>query len=79
MTSAVGRQAPGPVALYENRAGEEGVTHYVAFFAPTLTALNEYLDRLLASDTYTKYVEDVRDIRELRTANQAQRLRTWQP
>jgi hypothetical protein len=79
MTSSVGLQAPGPVILYENRAGNEGVSHYVVFLSPTFAALNEHLDRLLASDSYAMFLEEVRDIRELQTANQAQRLRTWEP
>lgn len=76
---AVADDAPGPIYFYENRAGEEGVTHFVVFTSPSLASLNGFLDDLSASSDYASFVEAVADIRTLGTATQAQRIVTWAP
>jgi hypothetical protein len=71
--------APGPIYLFENRAGIGADTHLVVIGAPTLAGLNTYLDSLFASDEYADYIEDVREIRTITSRNQAFRVRAWTP
>ena len=71
--------APGPIALYQNRAGVQNASNFVVFFASSLAGLNEFIDDILESDGYEEFIEEVTLIRTIGTASQIQRIRTWTP
>lgn len=68
---------PGSLRLMQLRFGGTGATHVVLLSASDSVAMNEYLDRLLASDGYAEFAEDVRDIRTIRTVNFYSLARHW--
>ncbi len=77
--SRIGQAAPGPVVLWENRAGGQGATHLVVFTAPSLAALNAYIDSLFASKDYAGFVAEVKSIRKLGQGSQSRRILTLEP
>ncbi len=77
--SGTGRAAPGSIILYERRAGGANATHIVVVQAPSLAALNGYLDTLFSSDDYEDFAERVESIRTLLPPDQSRRIRTWRP
>lgn len=68
---------PGSVRLLEVRAGSQGASHVVVFTAPGFAALNEYLDKLLASEDYRRFADQVRSIRTMNAVSQYRRIRSW--
>jgi len=69
---------PGSVRLLEVRAGSQGgVSHVVVFTAPGFAALNEYLDKLLASEDYRRFADQVRSIRTINAVSQYRRIQSW--
>ena len=77
--SQTGKAAPGPVILWENRAGAQGYTHLVVFTAPSLAILNTFLDSLLASKDYAGFAADVKSIRKLGQGSQSRKILTLEP
>ena len=71
--------APGPVVLWENRAGGQGASHFVNFHAPSFAELNSFLDSLLDSEDYADFVDDVASIRTLGVALQYRKVMMWEP
>ena len=65
---------PGSVRLMEMRFGAQGATHAALISAASITALNEYLDELLASDAYRKFADDVSDIRTIHNVQMLRRV-----
>lgn len=76
-TSATGQGAPGPIILYEARAGNDN-SHVVVQLAPGFVALNYYLNELFQSDDYEDFAEEVAGIRTLGLRSQSVRVRTWE-
>jgi len=56
---------PGSVRLVELRFGGQGATHAVVISAEDTVALNEYLDELLGSNEYQRFVGKVGNIRTI--------------
>ncbi len=79
LATAMMEDSPGPSILFEVRAGGEGLTHFVVLLAPTLTALNEWIDSLPQSDDYVDFIDEVSSYRTLGTLSQGRAVRTWQP
>ena len=68
---------PGSARLMEMRFGGEGVTHVALISAADFTTMNEYLDDLLTSDAYRRFIGKVGDIRKIRTVSYLRRLKSW--
>ena len=77
--SEIGSSAPGGVGIFESRAGGDGVSFFVTYSAPSMSALNEWVDALTQSDDFADFVEEVGEIRSLGSTAQLRRIRTWQP
>jgi hypothetical protein len=78
MKSATGRKAPGETRLMENRAGISGVTHFVVVTAPSLTALNDYLDMLYSSSDFAAFSGKVAGMRTVTGTSYFRRVASWQ-
>ena len=68
---------PGSIRLMQMRFGGQGTTHVALFSGPNAAALNNSLDKMLASDAYARFARDVADIREIRTTTMYRRIRTF--
>ena len=68
---------PGSVRLMEARAGAMGYSHVVLITAPGMAELNNYLDKLLASDAYAKFTGKVADFRKINTVSMYSRVKSW--
>lgn len=68
---------PGSVRLLEVRAGSQGASHVVVITAPGFAALNQYLDKLFASEDYRRFADQVRSIRTINTVSQYRRIGSW--
>jgi len=77
LAEAQAATAPGQVILFENRAGQHGVSHIVAIGAPTLAGLNSFLGTLFASDDFEDFTDDVGASRRVVSASQARRVQVW--
>ena len=75
LTEAQGH--PGSIRLMQMRYGGMGATHAVLLTAPDSVAMNEYLDKLLSSDDYAEFVEDVGAIRTIITVNNYSLVKRW--
>ena len=72
--------APGPVELWQHRAGAaQGPTHFVNFHAPSFSALNAFIDSLGQSEDYADFVDEVESIRTVGIASQYRRIMTLEP
>ncbi len=69
---------PGSVRLMEVRAGGGGVTHVALITAPSFAGLNNYFDKLLASDAYLAFARTVRPYRSILTVEMYRRIKTWE-
>ena len=70
---------PGPIYLFENRAGTSGVSHIVVIGAPSMATLNSYLDSLFASQEFARFSDAVRDIRTIVSSHQVRRIMVLAP
>jgi hypothetical protein len=70
---------PGPIYLFENRAGMSGVSHIVVIGAPSMASLNTYLDSLFASQDFARFSDAVRDIRTIVSSHQVRRTMVLAP
>jgi len=61
MDSKTGKQAPGLLRLLTSRAGS-AQSHVVLVSAPTLVALNEFMDKSGESEDFANFTTKVRDI-----------------
>lgn len=68
---------PGSIRLMQLRYGSMGATHAVVMTAPSSAAMNEYLDKLLASEDYADFVDEVGDIRTINTVNNYALVKRW--
>jgi hypothetical protein len=68
---------PGSVRLMEIRFGGQGTTHAALISAAGFVEANEYLDELLSSDAYRRFVGKVGDIRDIRTVSYNRRIKSW--
>ncbi|MGI9204420.1 MAG: hypothetical protein ACR2Q3_10445 [Woeseiaceae bacterium] len=68
---------PGSVRLVELRFGGQGATHAVVISAEDTVALNEYLDDLLSSDEYRRFVGKVGDIRTILNVSMYNRVASF--
>ena len=68
---------PGSVRLMEIRAGGMGATHLAIITGDGMAAVNNYLDRLLASDAYRDFAGKVGEIRRINTVSMYRRVRTY--
>jgi hypothetical protein len=75
MTKAIGN--PGVMRLVAMRTGDMSVTHAVLIGGADFKAVNEYLDKMYASDAYAKFVAKVRGIRKVVGLNMYRRVAAW--
>ena len=75
MNKAVGN--PGVLRLVAVRAGKRDHTHAVLVGGADFKAVNEYLDKLNASDAFADFVEKVGDTRKVVAVNMYRRVATW--
>ena len=68
---------PGSVRLMELRFGGQGATHAALISAANMTALNEYLDKLLGSRAYRHFTAEVADIRTIQNVEMLRRVATF--
>ena len=65
---------PGVLRLVALRTGNRAVTHAVLIGGKDFAAVNEYLDKLNASDAYQDFVERVGDTRKVVGLNMYRRI-----
>lgn len=75
MNDAIGN--PGVLRLVAARSGGRDVTHAVLIGGEDFAAVNEYLDKLFASDAFQRFLEKVRDTREVVGVHMYRRIGTW--
>lgn len=68
---------PGVLRLVQRRTGASDMTHAVLIGGEDFTAVHEYLDKLLASDAYRKFVRKVGDTREVLGLETYRRVAHW--
>lgn len=68
---------PGVMRLVSFRSGSMAATHAVLFGGPDFKAVNEYLDKLYASDAFAKFAAKVGPIRKVVGVDMYQRVATW--
>ena len=68
---------PGVLRLVSLRSGSMAVTHAVLFGGQDFKAVNEYLDKLYASDAFAKFAAKVGPIRKVVGVDMYQRVATW--
>lgn len=68
---------PGVMRLVSLRSGSMAVTHAVLFGGQDFKAVNEYLDKLYASDAFAKFAAKVGPIRKVVGVDMYQRVATW--
>lgn len=75
LNEAIGN--PGVLRLVAMRTGSTKRTHAVLIGADDFKALNEYLDKLTASDAFADFVEKVGATREVLSVSMYHRVGTW--
>ena len=75
MNDAIGN--PGVLRLVAMRAGNMAATHAVLVGGKDFGAVNEYLDKLYASDAFKEFVAKVADTRKVVGVDMYQRVGTW--
>lgn len=75
LNEAVGN--PGVLRLVAMRTGSTDHTHAVLIGASDFKTLNEYLDKLTASDAFADFVGKVGETREVVGVNMYRRVGTW--
>lgn len=75
LNRAVGN--PGVLRLVAFRSGNMGVTHAVLIGGPDFKAVNEYLDKLFASEAFAKFTSKVGPIRKLVSVQMYRRVDAW--
>jgi hypothetical protein len=68
---------PGVLRLASFRSGSTAVTHAVLIGGPDFKAVNEYLDKLFASDAFGKFAAKVGPARKVVGVEMYQRVATW--
>ena len=68
---------PGVLRLVGIRSGPADVTHAVLIGAEDFVAANEYLDKLLTSDAYAAFVNEVDDVRKIHNVAMYRRVGAW--
>lgn len=68
---------PGVMRLVSFRSGSMAATHAVLFGGQDFKAVNEYLDKLYASDAFAKFARKVGPIRKVVGVDMFQRVATW--
>ncbi len=75
MTEAVGH--PGVMRLVAMRTGGMAYTHAVLVGGADFKAVNEFLDKLFASDAFADFVAKVGDTRNVVGVDMYERIATW--
>jgi hypothetical protein len=75
LNKAIGN--PGVLRLVSLRSGSTEATHAVLVGGNDFAAVNEYLDKLFASDAYRTFNGKVGDIRTMRSVNMYRRVSAW--
>jgi hypothetical protein len=75
LNRAVGN--PGVMRLVAFRTGNMAATHAVLIGGSDFKAVNEYLDKLYASDAYAKFIAKVGPTRKMVSVWMFQRVGTW--
>jgi len=75
LAKAVGN--PGVLRLVAFRTGSMAVTHAVLVGGPDFKAVNEYLDKLWASDAFASFAKKVGDTRSVVGTEMYRRAATW--
>ena len=75
LNRAVGN--PGVLRLVAFRSGNMGVTHAVLIGGPDFKAVNEYLDKLFASEAFAGFTAKVGPTRRLVSVQMYRRVGTW--
>lgn len=75
LNRAVGN--PGVMRLVAFRSGDMAATHAVLIGGSDFKAVNEYLDKLFASDAFVKFTANVGSIRKLVSVQMYRRVGTW--
>ena len=68
---------PGVMRLVAFRSGNMAATHAVLIGGSDFKAVNEYLDKLFASDAFAKFTAKVGPTRKLVSVQMYQRVGTW--
>ncbi len=68
---------PGVLRLVALRTGNRAATHAVLIGGKDFAAVNKYMDKLLASDAYRVFAEQVGDIRKVVGVNMYRRIGGW--
>lgn len=68
---------PGVLRLVAFRSGSMAATHAVLIGGADFKTVNEYLDKLYASDTFVKFAAKVGPIRKVVGVDMYQRVATW--
>ena len=68
---------PGVLRLVAMRTGNRNVTHAVLIGGKDFAAVNEYLDKLFASDAFSEFEAKVGDTREVVGVTMYRRVATW--
>ena len=75
LNEAVGN--PGVLRLVAMRTGNMDHTHAVLIGGGDFKAVNDYLDKLLASDAFAAFVDQVGETRKVVAVNMYRRVATW--
>lgn len=75
MNDALGN--PGVLRLVAMRSGSRAVTHAVLIGGDDFAAVNEYMDKLYASDAFATFVAKVRDIRSVVHIESYRKVGAW--
>lgn len=68
---------PGVLRLVAMRTGDFGYTHAVLIGGADFKAVNEYLDKLYASDAFAEFARRVGATRKVVAVNMYRRIATW--
>lgn len=75
MNDALGN--PGVLRLVAMRSGSRAATHAVLIGGDDFAAVNEYMDKLYASDAFSAFVAKVRDIRSVVHIESYRKVGAW--
>lgn len=75
LAKAIGN--PGVMRLVQMRTGDMSVTHAVLIGGADFKAVNEFIDKMLASDAYATFNAEVRGIRKVMGLNMYRRVASW--
>ena len=75
LAKAIGN--PGVMRLVQMRTGDMSVTHAVLIGGADFKAVNEFIDKMLASDAYATFNAEVRGIRQVMGLNMYRRVASW--